>query len=116
MKLIGSSTEQEIRTRLLGSKEELFTNPKNRNLLQCLIGASPNMKTAFVLYWIPEQGEDIYQILVNDDLILEIEISHDGIIEEPVKSYTISQYLVGKKRMDQIKLAVALDLAKRDLK
>lgn len=75
------------------------------------------MKTAYIVHWIPEQGEDIYKILINDCIIVEIELDHfDVEVEAIVESKTIPRYLQGLSKQSQIKLAVALDLAKQDFK
>ncbi|MNI50932.1 hypothetical protein D3C73_1056260 [compost metagenome] len=73
------------------------------------------MKTACILHWIPERGEDFYKVLVDDYIIAEIDCHHAG--KEPIiKTKPIAQYLQGLRRQDQIKLAVALDLAKQDMR
>lgn len=75
------------------------------------------MRAAYIIYWIPEQGEDIYKILINDSLIAVIELERTNYEVKPkVKTLTISQYLQGLSKQNQIKLAVALDLVKQDLK
>ncbi|WP_427108118.1 hypothetical protein [Lysinibacillus xylanilyticus] len=34
----------------------------------------PELKVAYIIDWIPEQGEDIYKLLINENIILEIEL------------------------------------------
>jgi hypothetical protein len=116
MKIIESKTEQEIRAELIGSNRSLFSTEEDGRLIEEVYKLYPETKTAYVLHWRVEQGEDLYKVLVNDNVIIEIEIDRVG-QSEPIigKSLTIPQYLKGLKRKDQIQLAVALDLAKKDI-
>lgn len=112
MRLIGSKTERDHMDQLINSNYLLF-NSENR-LLKVLRGVYPELKTAYTLDWIPEQGEEMYTILINDNLIAKIELDRykDGAIVETI---TVVQYLHGLSKSGQIRLAVALDLAKKDL-
>lgn len=117
MKLIGSKTEQELREQLIESNHLLFKSEEKKKLIEIIKILHPEMTTAYILDWIPEQGEDIYKILINDNLILEIELDRLNNEFEPiVDTQTIPQYLQGLSKPGQIKLAVALDLAKQGLK
>jgi hypothetical protein len=117
VKLIGSKTEQEFRENLIKSNQLLFKSEEKRRLLEVIKSSYPEMNTAYIIHWIPEQGEDIYKILINDRVIAEIELErHNAEVEPIVESLTIPQYLKGLSKQNQIKLAVALDLAKQDLK
>jgi len=117
MKLIGSKLEQDIREQLIKSKQSLFKGKEKRRLLEVIRNSYPEMNTAYIVNWIPEQGEDIYNILINDNIIAEIELDrYNTEIEPIVETKTISQYLQGLSKQSKIKLAVALDLAKQDLK
>lgn len=66
MKLRGTLTEQQFKEQLLKSHNSLFTDPSYKRLLQLLQDTYQDLKTAYVLNWIPEQGEDIYTILINN--------------------------------------------------
>lgn len=73
----------------------------------------PELKAAYIIDWIPEQGEDIYKLLINDNIILVNELDRFNVEIEPiVESKSIPQYLQGLSKYNQIKLGVALDLAK----
>lgn len=116
IKLIRSKTEQDFRQQLINSHKSLFEDKGNEGLLKVIRDHNPNIRTAYVVNWIPEQGEDIYKILVDDDLILEIEIDRVGHNKSPLVSpLSLTQYRAGLSKLNQIKLAVALDLAKQDL-
>lgn len=117
MKLIGSKTEQDIRKQLVKSNELLFKSEENKRLLEVIRSIYPEMKAAYIIDWIPEQGEDIYKLLINDNIILVIELDRLNVEIEPiVELKTIPQYLQGLSKYNQIKLGVALDLAKKNLK
>lgn len=117
MKLIGSKLEQELREQLIKSKHSLFNGEEKRRLFEVIRSLFPEIKTAYIVQWIPEQGEDIYKILINDSVIAEIELDRYDVEVEPNVEYKdISQYLHGLSKQKRIKLAVALDLAKQDLK
>ncbi|RUT46783.1 hypothetical protein EJP82_11180 [Paenibacillus anaericanus] len=117
MKLIGSKLEQELREQLIISNQSLFKSEEKRRLVEVIKNSFPEMKTAYIVNWIPEQGEDIYKILINDSLIADIELDrYNNEIEPIVESKDVPQYLHGLSKQNRIKLAVALDLAKQELK
>lgn len=116
MKLIGSKTEQELREQLIKSNEILFNGIEYKRLLKALTISFPQMRTAYIIHWIPEQGEDIYKILINDSIVAEIEMDRNKTEFAPIiKTIRLPQYLKGLSKQNQIKLAVALDLARKDL-
>lgn len=74
------------------------------------------MQTAYILYWIPEQGEDIITFLVDIDAVTTIELDcYDYSIAPIVDVYPIERLHSRLSKINQIKVAVALDLAKLDL-
>lgn len=76
----------------------------------------PSLETAYILHWIPEQEEDFYKFLINDSLIADIELNRiNQDIEPIIKSKPLSQYKIGLSKINQIKLMVAIDLARKDL-
>ncbi|SEM50879.1 hypothetical protein [Paenibacillus sp. OV219] len=118
MKLIGSITEQDFRRQLLRSHDALFTQvPEGNTKLRILQNKYSNLATAYSLHWIPEQGEDIVTYLINTDIVAIVETDrHDSSVEPIIKTMTVSKYKIGLSMKDQIKLAVALDLAQEDLR
>ncbi|MGD6817982.1 hypothetical protein ACQCVE_13045 [Metabacillus sp. 113a] len=116
MKLIGSKTEQDIRKQLVKSNELLFKSEENKRLLEVIRSLYPEMKVAYIIDWIPEQGEDIYKLLINENIILEIELDrYNAEIDPIIESKSITQYLQGLSKQKQIKLGVARDLANKYL-
>lgn len=116
MKLIGSKTEQDIRDQLKKSNESLFNDSDKTKLLALLRNQYPEMKSAYIIHWIPEQGEDIYRILINDSIISEIEIDRIDEKAEPIiEAKPVNEYKQGLNKQNQLKLAVAIDLARHDM-
>ncbi|PAF19100.1 hypothetical protein [Terribacillus saccharophilus] len=117
MKLIGSKTEQDLRDLLKESNESLFNDNDKTRLLTVLRNQYPEMKSAYIIHWIPEQGEDIYRILINDSIISEIEIDRLDEKAEPInEAKSFNEYKQGLNKQNQLKLAVAIDLARHDMK
>ncbi|BFT71562.1 hypothetical protein [Paenibacillus sp. P36] len=76
----------------------------------------PNIKTVYIIDWIPEQGEDIITFLIDTSVIAQIEFDLMDLDSEPtVEICSIDVYSNGFRKLAQIKLAVALDLAHRDI-
>ncbi|KQL50025.1 hypothetical protein AN963_10250 [Brevibacillus choshinensis] len=116
MRLIGSKIEQDIRSELINSHEALFTAKSEKRFLETLERHLPSMVTAYVLNWIPEQGEDILTYLVNIDTVAIIEINRvDQSVEPIVEILPLSEYKRGLSKIKQIKIAVAIDLARKDI-
>lgn len=116
MNLIGSKTEDEMRNELLKSHKGLFQDSQENKLLGVLKRFFPEMKTAYVLNWTPEQGEDFYCVLINTDIIAQLEIDRIDLNADPiVEKNSISDYKRGLKNIWQIQLAVAIELARKDL-
>ncbi|WP_411248444.1 hypothetical protein [Shouchella clausii] len=82
-KLIGSKTEQELREQLIKSKESLFGSEEKKRLLEVLRNIYPKMNTAYILHWIPEQGENIYKVLIDDNMIAVVELNRYNTKIEP---------------------------------
>ncbi|MNB89892.1 hypothetical protein D3C75_369430 [compost metagenome] len=76
-----------------------------------------DLKTAYILYWIPEQGEDIYTILINNKYIAIIELDrYDMQIEPILQTISMKEYQKRLSKNNQILLAVAQALSTEDLK
>lgn len=109
MKLIGSRTESIKRAELIDS--ELYIK-KNGKIFSFLNEKYGEVRTVYVLAHTPEQGEDIYRILINGVLIVGFALSkYDAQINDVFDMSVVdySKQLTG--RSDKLDLAVALDLA-----
>lgn len=110
-------TEQAYRKELQSSRIRIFNDISMRRFLKIIRENFPEMKTAYILYWIPEQGEDIITFLVDIDTVITIELDrYDDQIAPIVEVCPLEDLIKGLSKTNQIKIAVALDLAKNDLK
>ncbi len=117
MRLTGSKTEQEFRDVLIKSHTALFEGKSYEGLMQELRTNFPEMKTAYFIKHIPEQGEDVYTMLVDLDTAAKIEISRYSENEKLIVEISnINDFKRGISKVEQIKLAVAIELAKSDMK
>jgi hypothetical protein len=81
---------------LLLSKENLLSGKDRAELLSALRVNLPDMSdNVFIVYWIPEQAEDIFTVLVDGDKVVEVEISRISPAENPVSFdvLTVQEYL-----------------------
>jgi hypothetical protein len=116
MRLIGSTQEQNFRKELIESHTALFQKGKNKRILNILKANFNEMKTAYIINWVPEQGEDFYTILVDLNIIVKVEIGRYNHDEEPIiEIFKLQEYEKGLSKVSQIKLAVAMDLARIDI-
>ncbi|MCY9518039.1 hypothetical protein [Paenibacillus apiarius] len=115
MKLIGSKQEQDFRKELEGSNIIKGQDGKAKAILNVLRITFGEIKTAYILNWTPEQGEDIFTILVDLDKIAKVEISRVNHSEVPlIETFNLKDFQRGLSKIFQIKLAVAIDLAKKE--
>ncbi len=115
MHLIGSRTEDEFRKQLAASRSSLIYGDGEARLRTVLLARGADLSRCIVVYWIPEQGEDIYEVLHGAD-VLRIEIPHDGSEEVTVQSEALTDYLRRcHGRPQRIKMAVALDMLQKGL-
>ncbi|QTH43043.1 hypothetical protein J4772_00685 [Cohnella sp. LGH] len=115
MKLIGSKQEQEFRKELEGSNIVSAQGGKAEAILNVLRTTFGEVKSAYILNWTPEQGEDIFTILVDLDKIAKVEISRVNHSEIPlIETYNLKDFQKRLSKIFQIKLAVAIDLAKTE--
>ncbi|MDD4403045.1 MAG: hypothetical protein PHI24_14665 [Desulfitobacteriaceae bacterium] len=117
MRLIGSKQEQEFRNELLMSHKALFEDDSGNRLLRVLKMHFKGFKTAYIINWIPEQGEDLYTVLIDTDMIAKVEVSRITHNNEPiVETFKLKEFQKGLSKLSQIKLAVAVDLAQKNMK
>ncbi|MCP1312007.1 hypothetical protein [Paenibacillus tyrfis] len=116
MKLIGSMTEQYYREQLIELNRSLFHDHSMKRLLGIIQHAFPDMKTAVIIAITPDQGEDMYTILMNNDFIAYVELDRYNLETEPIiETKPVKDYKRGLSRIGQIQLVVAMDLAERNL-
>lgn len=110
MKLIGSKMESDFREELLRSNDAL-QDPDSK-LRKVLEAEGHDTKNAYVLHWTPEQLEDLYTVLIGGSYLVDVEIDkYDNSKPPIVETNELKSYLHGLSKMNQVRLAVAQDLA-----
>lgn len=74
MKHTPDKFREELKKEFLRLNELLFSRRIDEKLLDALKSVFPSLSLAPVLHWIPEQGEDIYWVLIDCDRIAVVEI------------------------------------------
>jgi hypothetical protein len=109
-------TAETIRQRLLQGSADLLADKCKDVLGLALRHFFPGLKRAFVMHWIPEQGEDIYWVLVSSTEIAEIEIPRAAYAESNPSSLRIMALDVYQKKRHsrdvRQKLEIGVELMK----
>ncbi len=74
MRNIRSISQTQLKSELLESMESLFAGNTNKLLLETLHAKFPSLSFALIINWIPEQGEDIYWVLLSNEEIAVLEV------------------------------------------
>lgn len=109
MKLIGSRSEEQLREELVRSNLALRDGSYGLRLTALLKSVNVNLADAYVLQWIPEQGEDIYTLLVSSSEVLIVEIPR-GKGEGQLDRQSLVAYSARCSKHHRLKIAVAQDL------
>lgn len=111
MKLIGSRVEEEYRQRMSASRASVFGVESNDPLKHIVRRLGYDTTKAILLDHIPEQGEDIYTVLVMPEDIIMIEIERGNESSEPLLEFqTLKDYQRTLTKSSRTHLAVALDI------
>ncbi len=116
MHLRQTKTEQEFLAELQRSHDALFNSNEKSPLYTALCHVLPELKTAYVLGWTPEQSEDIYLVLIDNTKLIKIEIERNSGVCLAVDHLDLRHYERGLSKINQIKLAVAREMGTNDLK
>ncbi len=104
--------EIEFREELRGSYDFYFSENSTSRLKDVIESAGHSTKTAYVLHWTPDQGEDIYTVLIDGSYLVITEIDRKNeSLSSTVEREEIKEYLLGLSRMNQVRLIVAQELA-----
>lgn len=111
MKLINSRTESLIRERLLKFESIILKNDAINDLLNHQFS---QIESVYCLNQVIEQGEDIYTLLVNNQYIIEFELSRiDGVISK-INIQSLNQYKKEvKDKSSRLTLSIAMDLSNK---
>ncbi|MBZ4423208.1 hypothetical protein [Myxococcus sp. RHSTA-1-4] len=106
-------TSEGLRTELENSKRNLFGGG-NPPLLSALRTRFPDLSKAYVVDWIPEQGEDIFTVVIPGNMVTIVEIERTANPALPrVEVYSLEEYRKGhrtptKERRRKLELALEL--------
>ncbi|AOS95839.1 hypothetical protein AUP74_00368 [Microbulbifer aggregans] len=110
MKLIGSKMESDFRDELTRSNDAL--QDSGSMLRKALEAGGHEPKNAYILHWVPEQCEGLYTVLIGGSYIVKVEVDKCDKSKPPiVERSELKSYLNGLSKMNQVRLAVAQDLA-----
>lgn len=115
MRLVGSRLEATYRESLTAGSRFLRDSDKGKRILNGLTDIYSEIKTAYILSCIPDQGEDFYVILLNENILIRVEVDRleenaDLVIEQ----LDFKNYKNRLTKTDQIQLLVALELAQSE--
>lgn len=115
MKLRNTKTELDVRKQLERSRAQ-FDDPEGSRIMDALRTVRPGLKSACVLRWTPDQGEEFFLVLADGEFIFNVEVDRVDMTAQPnVKEIAMTDYLRGLGRMERLTLAVAQDLCKAKL-
>ncbi|WP_353242843.1 hypothetical protein [Providencia sp.] len=110
MKLINSKIEKEIRDNLQKYSPLIM---EDKVIINFLIQHFQEVKSVYVLQVTPDQGEELYTLLVNGDKVIDFEISRINSSIYDIHIITVDEYSKEiKKKLPKLKLLIALELSK----
>ncbi len=107
-----------LKEELEQSRKRLLNGEFNGALLSALkdhvLDGSDNV---FIIQWVPEQGEDLFTVLVNGNQIVEVELSRIPSIQNPVsvKVQSLRDFLNRNPKPSKVirrKLDIAIQLSR----
>ncbi|RCU43629.1 hypothetical protein DU002_18350 [Corallincola holothuriorum] len=111
MKLGNTKTEREFREQMSASKEALLFDRSCARLRSAIEAHYADFESGCVLHWTEEQCEDIFVLLVNGPKLMSVELDRFEESTPPVvESISMAEYRKGLKKINQIRLAVALEV------
>lgn len=111
IKLKGTHTEQAYAAKLEKSRDFIFDSKAGARLKSILASEYPELKTAYILDSIPDEDEDIYLVLVNNENLLSVELDRDNLSATPIFEHKdLGNYKKRLRKSDQIQLSVAMEL------
>lgn len=107
MKLIGSRLERTIESELRNGRSFIFNADEMKDARDKIETIYEKISSAFILNWIPEQGEDIYDIYINNKVIINIEVDRFTGLAQINEITSEKKYKKGKKKNLQLKILIA---------
>ena len=111
-----SLTNKRMIGELERGREQLLSDPSSHKLLSSLRRKLQSVtRNIYIVRWIPEQTEDLYDVLVDGTSVVHIEVPRDARADEVVfEKFGIEEYLDRRlTKPDRRKLELALRLAQR---
>lgn len=119
MKLVGSNLEREIESHLRRSQSWLLTDPDAQPIRSVLLKTFQSVQSALMVNWAPEQGEDLYSILVNGSSIASFEIPRGVKFDPQLIEVELEHPLEWKKHLrgkpSILKYLIAMQIARETL-
>jgi hypothetical protein len=112
-----SLSDEQLMSELTEGRERLLSDTASQKLLSTLRRRLQSItQNIYILNWIPEQGEDLYDVLVDGVTVVHVEIPHTAQgSDEVFEQCSVEDYLKSKKsltRPDRRRLELALRLAR----
>jgi hypothetical protein len=100
---------------LEAGREHLLSAPASRRLLSLLRQRLQSItRNVYIVGYIPEQTEELYDILIDGITVVHIELPRDASSREIVfEKSGVDEYRTRVGKLDRRKLELALELAKR---
>lgn len=97
-------------------RERLFADGSFGKLLSTVQRRLQSItRNIYIVHWIPEQLEDLYDLLIDGETIVRVEIPrNDGIGETVFEKWTVNEYLRNQKnlgKIDRRRLRLAIELS-----
>jgi hypothetical protein len=114
-----SLTDQRIIDELIAGRKWLFSEASSRKLLSALRRELQSItRNVYVFRYIPEQCEEIYDLLIDGTTVARIEIPRDDRRGEIIfEKWSVDEYLKMPKTLEKItrrKLQLAIELSQRE--
>jgi hypothetical protein len=112
-----SRTDKETIGELRAGREHLLSDPSRRELLSTIRrGLNTISRNMYVVFYIPEQCEEIYEVLVGGATIASVELPRKSVGGSVVfESWALNDYLNRKKgrlsKLSRRRLNFAIQLA-----
>jgi hypothetical protein len=114
-----SRTDKEMIGELRTGHERLLSDPSRRELLSTIRkGLSTISRNMYIVAHIPEQHEDIYEVLVDGKIIVSVELPRKSADAAVVlESWSLDDYMKRKGRLGKLarrRINFAIELANKN--
>lgn len=106
-------TEKSYRDELLSSQKFLTLDKNGLRVTTALRERYPEMSSAYILKHIPDQAEEFYELMINGQSIVSVEVDRlNADAELIISELNFNYYRSDLSKTNRIKFMVAVDLAK----